>query len=151
MKIIQAILGYAIAACCIIIVIATFVGMDSWCQLLVEKTGLVVSPWITGDEIVETIDHDTYKTQIHKPVFQWLFSERREGFVQVEWVKEAELPEQISEDIDFDNDGTTDFSIDWAGKNRVTLTTYDPRVLSVDSTYELEDSYVVRVALVNSK
>lgn len=134
----------------IVIVIATFMGMNSWCQLLVDKTGLTVSPWLTGDVVVNTIEHGIYKTQIHKPVFQGLFGERREGFVQIDWVKVKELPAQIAEDIDYDNDGKTDFSIEYAGKDQVILKPHNPKVLFVDSTYKMEDSYIVRVRLDNS-
>jgi hypothetical protein len=151
MKRIKAFLGYTMAALCIVISFATFMGMDSWCQLIVKTTGLKISQWITGDVVINTVDHGNYKTRIHKPVFQGLFSEHQEGFIQIDWVKVKELPARITEEIDYNGDGIMDFSVQYAGKNRVSLHPYNPQVLSVDSSYKMEDSYAVRIKLKNKK
>ena len=85
MRIIKSTLGYTIAVLCIFIALATFVGNRALRQILIEKTGLTVSPRLTGGETAQVINHDEYRTVIHQPVFQGLIWERDEGFVQIDW------------------------------------------------------------------
>jgi hypothetical protein len=85
------------------IIIATFVANDFWAKQLVANTGLKVSPWDTGGEVVQTINHGEYRTQIHQTVFEGVIWERRKGFVQINWQPVRRLlPEIIDEEIDYD-------------------------------------------------
>jgi len=40
-----------------------------------------VSPWETGGDVINTIDHGEYLTAIHEQVFQGLLGEKKEGLV----------------------------------------------------------------------
>jgi len=99
---------------------------------------------------VQTIDHGTYQTQVHRMVFDALIGERKEGFIQVGWTPPDSLPAHIDEEIDADGDGQADFrvEVDTANKES-TLTPYASWVLELEGTYRLEDSLAVRVYLRN--
>ena len=119
-------------------------------ELFIEVTGLETSANWTGGEVVQTIGHGTYQTQVHRMVFDALIGERKEGFIQVGWTPPDSLPAHIAEEIDADGDGEADFrvEVDTANKES-TLTPYAPWVLELEGTYRLEDSLAVRVLLKN--
>lgn len=117
---------------------------------MVSATGLTISPWFTGGEVARTVDHDTYRTDIHRPVFDALIGERKQGFVQIGWTPLEALPARIDEEVDVDGDGQADFRVKWdTGSDQATLTPYASWVLRLEGTYRLEDALAVRVTLRN--
>ena len=114
MQKLRAIGGYTWAVLTIPIVLATFMGLNFWPKTLVNATGLKVSPWFTGGEVRKTVDHGSYQTLIHRPVFDGLVAQYSSGFVQIDWGPPSALPEQISEDVDLDGDGRPAFHVDLA-------------------------------------
>lgn len=148
MKTIKGILGYSWALLTIIIVLATFVGNDYFSAKLASATGITISPWFSGGEIVQTIDHGAYKTYIHRPVFDALIGERREGFIQLKCETYEGLPPTIQERIDYNNDGREDFFMTLNTKTgKTTIATYNPTVLSIQGPYRLKKGLAVRVIL----
>lgn len=146
----RAILGYIAAVLTVPIILVTFMGMGPLAELLVSATGLTVSPWFSGGEVAQTVDHDSYQTHIHRPVFDALIGERREGFVQVDWEPVGALPALVSEDIDADGDGQADFRVELDTRaGQATVTPYNPRVVGLEGVYRLEHAWVVRVTLRN--
>ena len=105
----KACIGYAIAILTIPISLATLFGMSFFSHQLVDITGIKVSPWFTGGEIVQVIDHGTYRTLMHRPVFDGLISERTIGFIQIDWEPGNNLPLIIRDEIDYNSDGIADF------------------------------------------
>jgi hypothetical protein len=81
--------------------------------------GLNISPWFSGGEVRQTIDHGTYRTLVHRPVFDGLIGERSNGFVQIDWVPKEKfhLPVILQEEFDADGDGKIDFSVRLQGEN----------------------------------
>jgi hypothetical protein len=152
MQKLKAILGYIWAALLIPLALATLLGMGSWMKLFVSSTGLTVSPWFSGDVVARTVERDGYETRIHRPVFQALIGERREGFVQVDWGPLDTLPAQVDEEVDFDGDGQVDFRVvlDTAS-GQATLTPLTEYVLGLTGTYRLDDAWAVRAALKNPR
>lgn len=150
MRKLGAVLGYALAALALPIVLATLMGMNTWEKALVAGTGLRVSPWYTGDEVVRTVSHGSYETRIHKPVFQALIGERSEGFVQVDWAPADSVPAGLEDAVDYDGDGAVDFVVrlDTDG-GRAELTTAGTDVLGLRGTYRLDDGWAVRVNVRN--
>ena len=143
-------LGYFIAVMMVPVVFVTLMGMGPLATGLVEATGVVISPWFTGGEVTRTITHGAYDTRIHRPVFDALVGERREGFVQIVWGPAASLPGTIVEDIDYNNDGRADFQItlhpqtktaEWRG--------YIDQAYGLDGPYAIGDGMGVRVKLKN--
>jgi hypothetical protein len=146
---IKTFLAYSWAFLAAPLVLATFMGMDSFAGKFVGVTGLHVHPIYTGGEIAQTIDHGSYQTLIHEPVFDGLIGRRNHGFVQVEWQpKDANLPERIEEPIDFNADGTGEFEIRLHTKtNDASITPSDRSVLSLGEVLTVGDARMVRVNL----
>lgn len=144
------IIGYCLAALTLPVAIATFVGMDFFARGLVEATGLKVSPWMNGGEVIQVVEHGGYQTQIHQPVFDGLFREKKEGFVQVDWTPLKNLPPGINEEVDFDRDGRADFKIDLDVEAvSAKITKENSRVKSLEGCYKLQDGRAVRIRLIN--
>jgi hypothetical protein len=142
--------GYTAAVIMMGVTLATFLGMNSFSHKLVNVTGLQISPWFSGGEIVRTIDHGSYKTLQHRAVFDALIGQRAEGFVQIDFSPAAALPDQIKEKIDFDLDGKIDFELEYdVVSNTAMLAAYNPRVLSLAGCYVLKERRAVRVRLQN--
>ena len=146
------IIGYCLAALAIPVAIATFAGMDFFSRGLVAATGLKVSPWMNGGDVIHVVEHGGYQTQIHQPVFDGLFGEKKEGFVQVDWTPLKNLPSSISEEVDFDRDGKADFKIGLDVEAvSAEITKENPRIKSLEGCYKLKDGRAVRVWLINKK
>lgn len=132
------------------IVLATFVGMDSWGALLVRASGVRISPWFVGGEVMRETEHPDYRTVLRQPVFDALIGQRSVGFTQVEWLPApgAALPARIEESVDYDGDGVVDFRVDLdTAANRARIEALSPRVLGLGRIYELENERVIRVRL----
>jgi hypothetical protein len=148
MKTLKGILGYIWAFLAIFIVLATFMGNDFFSEQLASATGITVSPWFSGGEVVRTVDHGTYKTYLHRPVFDALIGEKREGFMQLNWEPYAGLPPVIKEQIDYNDDNEKDFLITLnTHTGETTLTPQSPTVLSTEGPYRLKKGWAVRVRL----
>ena len=147
MKTLRSILGYSAAALSILIMVATFPSIGILGEPLVTATGLTLSPNYTGGEVMRTIDHGTYQTQIHRPVFDdTLIGERKRGFVQVSWRPLVALPAHIDEEIDVDEDGTADFRIQVeTASQRATLVARASWVHELEWALLLKESLAVRV------
>ncbi len=132
------------------IVLLTFVGMDGWSALLVRTTGVKISPWHVGGEVIRETEHPGYRTVLRRPVFDALIGQRSVGFTQVEWLPErgSALPARIEESVDYDGDGAADFAVDLdTAANQARVTPLSPRVLGLERTYRLEGERVIRVRL----
>jgi hypothetical protein len=154
LKTIKSILGNAWAILCLVIVLATFVGLNFWARVLANGTGIQVAPRYSGGEVKLSTDHVTYRTLVHRPVFDGLLSERRSGFVQIDWVpKEKQvLPALIEEDFDVDHDGSIDFSVRLdAAAARADLNKKKEWVLSADNVIGIDGEMILRVQLHNPR
>jgi len=131
------------------IVLVTFMGMNFWAEKLVAFTGLEVSPWFTGGQVLYTVQHDQHLTLVHRPVFDGLIRERRDGFVQIKWQpNEVLLPMLIDEEIDFDTDGRNDFRIKLNTEtNEAELQAFNDEIVSLDEVLVLGNERIVRIAL----
>ncbi len=145
---VKAILGYTLASLSVPVLLATFFGLASWMNLLVAGTGLTISPWYSGGPVARTIDHATYQTRIHQPVFQALLGERREGFVQIAWSPREAVPELIDEEVDYNGDGQADFRIQLEKQTRqASLMPYSPQVIGLQGVYCLKEAWAIRASL----
>ncbi len=140
--------GYAWAVTCIVAVLATFIGNKYFSAKLASATGITISPWFSGGEIVGSIDHGTYKTVIHRPVFDGLIGESKEGFIQIEWQPVTALPPVIEEGIDITGDGKEDFAfrLDTAAGTGA-LTPRNPSVIAIQTLVKVNQGWVARIQL----
>lgn len=144
----KSILGYTAAVAALFIVLATFLGNHYFSYKLASATGVKVSPRFTGGEIVKTIEHDTYKTFIHRPVFDGLIGEREEGFIQIDWESRGMFPPVIQETVDFDGNNRPDFLIALnTATGEPSFVSYNPAAVSVEKTYKLDKGWAVRILL----
>jgi hypothetical protein len=147
---VRAALGYTVAALCIPLMIYAFVGRLD--EAVVEATGLTIAPEFTGGEVVQTVDHGSYQTHIHRQVYDGLIGERKEGFVQVDWAPADALPAHIDQEIDLDQDGQADLHIALDPRTRqAVLTPYAAHVTALQGVYHFEGTVAIRVSLRNPK
>jgi len=148
---IKTIIGYFLAALALPVVLATFMGLELWSHNLASSTRITISPWFSGGEVIRTIDHERYQTLIHRPVFDGLLKERKEGFVQVDWAPLSGLPGLIKEDIDFGGDGRKDFLVELdAQAGSAVITPYSQRVINLEGCYKIGEARTIRVLLKRS-
>lgn len=148
MQTIKPIIGYAWAACAVLVVLACFIGSDYFSHRLAAATGITISPWFSGGEVAATTEHGTYRALIHRPVFDGLFSERQDGFVQIKWEPHQALPATITETIDYNGDGATDFTIVLdTTSGKASLSGQSPTVRGIERTFKLKTGWAVRVLL----
>ena len=87
---------------------------------------------------------------MHVPVFDGLFGDRKEGFVQVAWLPPEALPAQVSEEIDLTGDGQAEFRLELDTRSQeAQVTPYAPWVGEVEWVLRIEDSLAVRTHLRN--
>lgn len=148
MKKLQSFVGYFWAVIALVIAPATFLGYHYFARTLADTTGMKINPRFSGGEVVEVVDHGAYKTSIHRPVFDALVGQTKEGFVQIRWDPAAGLPAVIHEKIDFNTDGREDFTITLnTGTGEASLTKNNPDVIALEKSYRLRDGWAVRVLL----
>lgn len=148
----KSIAGYAMGVAAIIIILVTFVVSDELALAFTRLTGIAVSPRYTGGDVVKAIDHDSYKTLIHRQVFDGLISDRNTGFLQINWKGTGPFPHILEESLDIDRDNIVDTIVRLDTRTLAgTLVAKDPSVTGIDRTYRLDDGYAIRIALRKTK
>ncbi len=146
-----AVFGYLWAFLMVPLVLAAFLGMPVWSHALVAATGLKVSPRFSGGDVVHEIDHGTYRTRIHRPVFDGLLGERSLGFVQIDWTSDGALPHRIDEEIDLGDRGACiHVGLDTAAHSAEVTGLAEP-VLGLAGVYGLHHGVAVRIKLRNQE
>ncbi|MDD5209723.1 MAG: hypothetical protein PHV36_10080 [Elusimicrobiales bacterium] len=112
----------------------------------IAATGLRISPVFSGGELARTINRKGYSVFIHRPVFDALLREKKEGFVQVDWGPAEALPARLSETLDLDGDGRAEsiLELETAGPE-VKLRTEDCRVGPAEKPLLVEKARTVRL------
>jgi hypothetical protein len=150
----KSIFGYTWAVLCLIVILATFLGLGFWERTLADVTGIHVSPVFSGGEVRQAIDHDAYRTLVHRPVFDGLLGERANGFVQIDWVPKDKqsLPAAISEDIDLNGDSMAEIRVvvDTAS-GKVQLARNAPWVLDPEPLVKVDSEQILRIHLRNPR
>jgi len=147
---IRSFFAYIAAFGCIAVVLVTFIGNRAISEMLVSVTGVKVSPTFIGGDIVRVIDRKGYSVNIHAPVFQGLFSDRKNGFVQIDYTGNS-IPDSLNDDIDYDNDGTTDFIVSWEKSVlSVKVIPRNKKVISLSKVTKIKKGYCIRINLVKT-
>lgn len=112
----------------------------------IASTGLRISPVFSGGELARTINRKGYSVFVHRPVFDALLREKKEGFVQVDWGPAEALPARLSETLDLDGDGKAEsiLELETAGP-AVLLRTEDCRVGPAEKPLLVEKARAVRL------
>ncbi len=144
--------GYMWAVLCLVVVLATFVGWGFWEKTLAQGTGLHISPRFSGGEVRQAIDHGSYRTLLHRLVFDGLVSERADGFVQIDWVPQGKqsLPSMLEEDFDINGDNTIEFRVRLdTASGKVELLKQTSWVLGLEPVISADSERILRVRLRN--
>jgi hypothetical protein len=145
---IKSFLGVTVAVAMIFVVMAAFMGMEFWMKTLVKTTDVRISPWITGGNVVDSIQNHEYTTLVYEQVFDGLLWKEAKGFVQIGWSPLDKLPEQITDTIDFDNDKKADFFVQLNSKTLVaSVTSNTSRFISTDQPIRLKNKIIMRFNL----
>lgn len=148
----KSILGTFWALTALPLLLVMFFGYGHWPRLLVAVTGLQVSPWYTGGEVVSTIPREGYDTLVHRPVFDALVGQRSQGFVQVDLVppEGGVLPTVVEESVVVQDNPALAIRVrvDTAART-ATLGASGSHVTGVEGVYGLKNGLAVRVALRN--
>lgn len=148
----KASLGYLLAIVLIPLALAVFIGLNDWAKLLASSSGLRISPWFSGGEVIQTRARPGHEMRIHKPVFDALVGERSKGFVQIDWAPKSSVPAKIDETIDIDGDGKADLRVLWNIRaDKIELESLAPWVTGLEGHYELSKRYTIRVGLLNQR
>ncbi len=146
---IKSVLGYLWAGPALFFVLAAFAGNGYLGGKLAAATGVTISPWFSGGEVMKTLDHGEYRTHVHRPVFDALIGQRENGFIQVKWEPLASLPPIVRERVEF-KDGGRNFLVTLNTQTgQASVTSNDPAVRSVEKPYRLKNGWAVRVLLRN--
>jgi len=152
MKTILSIIGYSWAVICLLLIPATFIGNGSFANMLAKQSFMKVNARYSGGDLDHYLTKKNYKLEINKPVFTALVGESAEGFVQVKWVVDKELPPAICDTIDFDKNGTPDFIVNIDTKSSKTeFKALDKNVLELNISSKVKNSWLVRVNLKNPR
>lgn len=129
--------GYLWMIASVAVAVMLFSSIGTWEKRLVDGTGIKVNTKYTGGEVLSTVDHVTYHTIIHRPVFEDPPGGSKKGFIQIDWMQKGTsvrgpLPATIEEHFDYDHDGKTDFTIllDTI-ENKARLLKNNPHVLAI--------------------
>jgi hypothetical protein len=148
MKRVKWLFGYMWTGIAIVTALVTFLGYDYFSRMFVDITGVTINPRYSGGEVIKTVDHGDYKSAMHRPVFDSLLWQSKQGFIQTNWEPAAYLPPIIHEGFDYDNDGKEDFSIVLnTVTGDVTLKPANSSVISAEKACKLRNGWAVRVLL----
>jgi hypothetical protein len=109
MKKIKIIAGITWAFICLILMLILFPGLNSFSASLAKLPFMKINPNYSGGEVTRQMISAGCTLDIRKPVFDGLLGERKNGFVQIDW--RGNVPDKISDTVDYNLDGITDFCI----------------------------------------
>jgi len=152
MKTLFSISGYLWAVICLLLIPVTFIGNGTFSNKLARLSFMKVNARFSGGDLDCSLNKNNYTLEIYKPVFTALIGESKEGFVQVKWLVQKELPPTITDTIDFDRNGFPDFWVNINTKNGKTdFKALDKNVLDLSISSKVKNSWLVRVNLKNPK
>ena len=144
MKRIKIITGITWAFAGLILIILLFPKLTDLSKSFAQLPFMKINPNYSGGDIAFSDSVAGYRLDIRKPVFDGLLGERKKGFVQLDW--RGRLPEIISDTIDYDRDGKSDFLIAINTREPKTeVKPLDNRVESVNVSTATSYGWAVRV------
>jgi len=147
MKTIKIIAGITWAFICLIIIVVLFPALNPLASTVSSFSFMKINPNYTGGEVVKEIKKENYTINIHRPVFDGLIGERKNGFVQVDW--RGKLPSTLNDTIDFDNDSKNDFIVKIDTLNAQSkIIPLNPKVGEIRVSTHTSYGWAVRVELV---
>lgn len=101
-------ISYSLAILATPVILATFIGMPQWQQVLMQQPFMKLDPIYTGGDVIETISDSTYTIDVHERIHPGWHLKRGKGFVQVEITPKDTLTNALDiEDIIIDGKHTS--------------------------------------------
>jgi len=146
MKKIKIIAGITWAFICLILIIILFPGLNGFSASLAKLPFMKINPNYSGGEVARQIISAGCTLDIRQPVYDGLFRERKNGFVQIDW--RGNVPDEISDTIDYNLDGIPDFCIKVDRlKSKSELKSTNDKVTDISVSTPTSYGWTVRVDL----
>ena len=150
MRYIKYTLGIIWATLALILILALFPGLRTMSEGLSKAPFMKIHPRYTGGEITDSVKKSDHTLYIHRPVFNGLVKERMLGFVQIDW--HGNIPDKISDTIDYNFDTIPDFIINIDTRNNITdLKKISAYVYDCSVSTPTSFGWVIRVNVANIK
>jgi hypothetical protein len=138
--------GIVWAFMCLILIIILFPGLNSFSSSASRLSFMRINPNYSGGEIAQKYITENCTVEVHKPVYDGLFKERKRGFVQVDW--RGNLPVTLIDTIDYNLDNSPDFILKIDRTNSETeLNPMSPKVRDVKISTPVSYGWAVRINL----
>jgi hypothetical protein len=146
MKKIKIIAGVSWAFAGLVLIIILFPGLNSLSSSASRLPFMKINPNYSGGEVSSRFLSDGCTLVVRKPVFNWLIGEKKNGFVQVDWI--GDVAGIIEDSIDYDLDGISDFIVE-VDRNRMKtqLMPLNPRVQKMEISTQTSYGWTVRVGI----
>jgi hypothetical protein len=146
MKKIKIIAGIAWAFAGLILIIILFPGLNGFSASASRLPFMKINANYSGGEVVKQLTSDGCTLSVHRPVFEGLIGERKNGFVQIDW--RGTIPEIIMDTIDFDFDGVPDFTVSIDRKEEKSeLVALSPFIKNLGTSTQTSFGWAIRVEL----
>lgn len=146
MKKLKTITGIIWAFMALIVIFILFPGLNNFSVALSKMPFMKINPNFSGGNVAFSNIQPGCTLVVREPVFDGLLSERRRGFVQLDW--RGNVPEYISDTIDFNRDGTPDFIVNLNRKDAgTTINPLSGIVKGLDVSTPTSWGWAVRVKL----
>jgi hypothetical protein len=144
---VKIIAGITWAFICLVLIIVLFPKLNTLSSAASKLPFMKINPNYTGGEIAQKTIMENCTLVIRKPVFSGLIREKQNGFVQIDW--RGNIPEEITDTIDYDFDKIQDFSLRINSKNSKTeLHPFNSKVREVGVSTRTSYGWAVRIILV---
>ncbi len=150
MKRTTGILAIIWAFCCTILVLIVIIKMPQFAQAASKLPFMRINPLFTGGDLNYSIEKDSLIIEINKPVFEALIGESKEGFVQITFSGNKNLPQLIEQEIDYNNDAKEDFKLKINVPENITeFSSLNPIAQSLIVSSKVKNDWIVRIKVLN--
>jgi len=146
MKKARIVMGIFWASAGLIMIVVLFPGLPGFSKGLATLPFMKINPRYSGGTVAFREIMPSCTLVVHKPVFNGLWKERKNGFVQVDW--RGNIPEIISDTIDYDMDSSPDFVVRInTGESRSELVSLAGTVETINVSSRVSYGWALRVNL----
>jgi len=93
----------------LVLIIVLFPGLTGFSRSFAGLPFMKINPRFSGGEEAFRQVAGACTLVVHKPVFNGLIKDRKDGFVQLDW--RGKIPDTINDTIDFNRDNIPDFFV----------------------------------------
>ena len=148
MKKLLSIPAYLWAILCMLLIPVTFMGSSGFAKELAKLPFMKIHPAFSGGDEDLSYISDSLTITINKPVFPALFGEGKNGFVQVKFSGKQPLPPMIRDTIDYNKDGSADFTLEInTSSGETSVHSLSEKVQTTFISAKVKEDWIIRVDL----